>query len=227
MNMVTSTLYDFVSGIGAFMMIFVLITITVWFGYAYFLDRWGSFHPHITEHSVDLLRWLAWAATIFQLYHLYEHWEQVKAWWANPHAAPWMSWLFQFSDHGFAAITGHSGDMAVGMELTHFVGNWIFFLGVCAWYQRTDNRWIRWAFQLQAFHMVEHVCLTATMLIWHHPVGVSTLLGFAPYLMPDWIAASYRVWWHFSMNLAATALVLAGIATSVYRRRAESLEMAA
>ena len=94
----------------------------------------------------------------------------------------------------------------------HLVGNTIFFVGVLALFvlareTRTRNRSIQGAVLFQGLHFLEHILLTATVFVTGTAWGASTMFG-------RWSGSelsSHRVWWHFTVNAIATAIVLSAL----------------
>lgn len=203
MTMLGDVVYGIFGVMIAIMMLLMLFVMIGWLGYTHYAGR--------SYRTFDMVFWLAVVATIVQLYHLLEHFRQLDAWFHDPTGQPWMSGLFMIADRGFALIAGRGSQPAVGMEIVHLIGNSIFFIGIVAWRRHFANKWVKWAYWLQGFHVIEHIGLTATMLAWSAPLGLSTLYGLAPHLGAT-VATSYRIWWHFTMNLAATSLLLAALA---------------
>lgn len=89
------------------------------------------------------------------------------------------------------------------MEGLHLVGNVIFLLGIVALDHVTAERLpgIRAALAIQGLHVAEHVLLTATLVLFGAPLGVSTLFGAADGFA--W-AGTLRVWFHFMLNLGGS-----------------------
>jgi hypothetical protein len=151
----------------------------------------------------------------FQVVHFFEHLLQLGYWFAHPTEPGWMTPWGRAAADGLAALAGYQGDMTMGMELLHLVGNWIFLAGVIPVYlvlrsrvkERKAMRAASVAFWLQLVHVVEHVSLTSTYLLIGRSIGMSTLFGASYYLGNAW-ASSIRIWWHFLMNLTVTVAAL-------------------
>ena len=65
----------------------------------------------------------------------------------------------------------------------------------------SDDPLLRKAVAWQGVHVAEHVLLTVTWLMFGKTIGISTFFGLVaagPFL------SSYRVWWHFVINLIVT-----------------------
>jgi hypothetical protein len=153
----------------------------------------------------------------FQAVHFAEHLSQLGYWLVYPAAPPWMTPWGRVAADGLAALAGNYGGHATGMELLYLVGNFIFFIGLTTMYlalrargtERKEMRATRFVFWLQLVHVVEHVLLTSTYLLFGTPIGMSTLFGYSFHLEGAW-ASSIRIWWHFAMVLVTTgAAVLA------------------
>lgn len=189
-------------GIGAaWMMTATAVLIPAWFLWMHFTGsgNWRTF------------RTMAVITTIFQVFHLLEHGIQMFQW-TGDHSTTAMTpiaWLFE---RGFAIIVGHPGSMPYGMEWLHLLGNVIFLTGLYAWRQSGyTGKWARWAFNFQAWHVAEHVTLTATMTLFGTPIGLSTLFGYAPHLPAPW-GSSIRIWFHFMANAIATGMICVAVA---------------
>ncbi len=148
------------------------------------------------------LKYVAVGALAFQAVHLVEHVAQVGYWLARPAAAPWLTpWAAEGRD---ALAVG--GQLALGNELLHLIGNLIFVAGLAALAvylrnrARTTPTALRTAIVLQGLHIVEHVLLTASSAFYGKAIGVSTFLG----LVGGPVMTSWRVWFHFLINLAAS-----------------------
>ena len=91
------------------------------------------------------------------------------------------------------------------------MGNSIFLAGLVGMYllagrrgvDASSFRSVRWALWVQGIHVVEHAVLTVTFFATGEALGMSTMFGiFDP---TDSFVPSYRVVWHFVLNLVATA----------------------
>lgn len=165
----------------------------------------------------ELISRIAIGTIIFQIGHVLEHSVQLGYWLGHPFSPPYMSPIAAASSAGLATFVGHAGSMTVGMEVLHLTGNSIFWLGLLAWRQRSDHPYVTLSYRLQSFHMVEHIALTATILLTGHAIGLSTVFGFGDSLPAPW-GPAIRVWFHFLMNLVVTVAVL----LAIYARRRES-----
>lgn len=154
---------------------------------------------------------VATGAFAFQTFHLAEHVLQLGYWVLHPSRPPWITpWAVPARDVLAAAADGRT---ATGTELLHLVGNAVFLAGivalaaVSAGYRGRPRRWLRTALVVQGLHVAEHLALTVTWLARGRADGLSTLFG----LLPAGTAATgaVRVWFHFTVNLVATAAALA------------------
>lgn len=155
------------------------------------------------------------AALVFQLGHLIEHTVQMIVWILHPQRSPWMSpWA-----HELALLMGRipSADSAEmtsamqrGMEVLHLAGNTVFLGGTVGlwWLVRRRHEaatgWAKVAMVLQGLHTLEHVALTATVLLTGRAIGISTWFGS----LGGTVASTQRVWWHGLVNLFASLIVL-------------------
>ena len=152
---------------------------------------------------IGVLKYVAAGALAFQAVHVVEHLAQFGYWIAHPGEAPWLT---PWAAHGRDALA--VGGEALGNELLHLIGNLIFLGGLLALVilcRRTgksasDFPNLRIATVVQGFHVAEHVALTTTSFVLGKSIGLSTLLG----LVDGPMMTSYRVWFHFVVNLIAT-----------------------
>lgn len=136
--------------------------------------------------------------------HFVEHIGQLGYWFLHPSEPPWMTpWAME----GVYALTV-GGNTATGVELLHLIGNGIFLAGLGALvfycstlgYSLKEARNLRLALYWQGAHMIEHVVLTATVLLVGKSLGLTTFFG----LVDGPIMTSWRVWSHFILNLAGS-----------------------
>lgn len=156
---------------------------------------------------MSLLRKTLWAAAIlgtgFQIGHFVEHALQAEQWLFVDRTQAWMSGLACW----LTLLINPS--MVKGMEVLHLTGNLIFLATLFIWMElHPGNVWMRRGFIVEAFHLTEHISLTATAFLYGHAVGWSTAFGFAPALFGHDGAIGYRVLWHFGMNLIPSAFML-------------------
>lgn len=121
---------------------------------------------------------------------------------------------------GLSRLVGRPTDATAGMELLHLVGNSItaaaLLAAVIALRAAPWARWVRLGAGLQGFHLAEHATLTVSWLVVHRAIGMSTGFGLIP--AGPWLW-SYRVWWHFLVNLAVTLVAVAAISGGRRARR--------
>lgn len=156
------------------------------------------------SHSVTRgVKYLAVAALAFQAVHFVEHLAQLGYWLMHPAEAPWLTpWAAGGRD-----LLAFSGRSALGNELLHLVGNLIFLAGLgalltyCHWRGRAAAYPpLRIALLLQGVHVLEHLALTATTVVFGKAIGLSTFFG----LVGGPLMTSYRVWFHLLINLVAS-----------------------
>jgi hypothetical protein len=192
-----SQILDGLGIVAAWMMITTAVLVPVW---VYVLSRRDQDAEHLFHSAAIVL-------FIFQFFHLLEHFLQVEAWWRD-HSTQAMTPIAYFFERGLAIIVGHAGDMRYGMEWLHLLGNFIFMTGLYVWRRSGHNgKWARYAFNFQAVHVAEHVCLTLTMQLFGTPIGLSTLFGFGQFL-PSPVGSSIRIWFHFCANMIASGMVV-------------------
>lgn len=124
-----------------------------------------------------------------------------------------------------AAVHGLSvgGNHALGMELLHLIGNTIFMAGLGALavvytargYASTEFRNLRIALTVQGIHLLEHIALTLTVIFAGQAIGVSTFFGG----IEGPLLSSWRVWFHFLINLFASWYALRAVLDLRLRRR--------
>jgi hypothetical protein len=154
------------------------------------------------ENMTRALKYMAVAAFTFQGVHFLEHIAQLGYWLLHPSEAPWITpWAIPARD-----ALAVAGEVPLGNELLHLTGNLVFLGGLLAlavyWSKRGGKAspHLRTTLWVQGIHMVEHVALTASTIIFGKAVGLSTFLG----LVSGPAMTSYRVWFHFLINLVAT-----------------------
>ncbi|HEX9866584.1 MAG TPA: DUF6008 family protein [Acidimicrobiia bacterium] len=147
-------------------------------------------------------KYLAVAALTFQGVHFVEHVAQLGYWLLHPAEAPWITpWALPARD-----ALAVAGEVPLGNELLHLVGNLVFLGGLMAlaiyWNRRGGEAspHLRTALWVQGIHMGEHLALTATTVIFGKAAGLSTFLG----LISGPAMTSFRVWFHLLINLVAT-----------------------
>lgn len=149
-----------------------------------------------------------------QVGHFQEHVTQAGYWIANPYAPAWMTpWADSFA-RGMGQVD--PGKPALGMEILHLTGNFIFLAGLVGVAQVTHRvagqlkarKWARMGVWMQTAHGIEHIVLTASVAMGaSRAIGLSTWFGA---IEPGPALVTYRVWWHFVANAVGT--VILGIA---------------
>lgn len=150
--------------------------------------------PPRTHHALRLRRWppgldlrlvaAVAAGLAFQVAHVLEHLVQVAVWMVSPLTGAFMTPWGRTLVSGLSRAAG--GDLAVGMELLHLIGNAVFAVTLVG--------------------LAEHVLLTATVLTTGTATGVSTLFGVLEAGTPE--AVAVRVLFHFMLNAIPTVLVV-------------------
>ena len=154
------------------------------------------------DRRYRLVSLVAASGLLFQVFHFGEHGAQLVYWFAHPTAPPWLTPWAEASRDMLSA------NPVLGAELLHLIGNSWFMLALVALAALARSRSVAgdWldplarAHWIQAFHVVEHMALTATWFLFREPIGFSTVFG----LLEGQALSSFRVVWHFSINLAAT-----------------------
>lgn len=176
---------------------------------------------------------VAMGGLAFQVFHVLEHGLQFGYWLVNPSARPWLTPWAETGAEGLklwcslVPVGAASRAAACGAELLHLFGNVIFLAGLLAFaavISSAGRRSLRRALIVQWFHVAEHVLLTATVFVLGRPLGFSTAFGL---LDAGPVASSYRVWFHFLVNLVATLFALAALRRSpltATRRRRQPVE---
>lgn len=166
--------------------------------------------------STDEMNWRRTAAYVavgalaFQAVHLIEHAAQLGYWFLHPDRAPWLTpWAAEGRD---ALAVG--GRTMLGGELLHLLGNLIFLAGLLGLSAiLTERRFpgmrsLRFAVVIQGVHVLEHLSLTATTVLFGEAIGVTTAFG----LVTGVGLTSLRVWAHFAINLVATWFAMRALA---------------
>lgn len=112
--------------------------------------------------------------------------------------------------------TGSS--VGLGNELLHLVGNGLFLLGLiglCVLVERGGEKAaaikpLKLAVLVQGYHVIEHIMLTASFAMTGTAIGASTLFGNAT----GAAGSTYRIWFHFAINLVATVYAVKAIAAA-------------
>lgn len=147
------------------------------------------------------------AGVAFQIGHFAEHAYQFGHWLIADRTKPWMSDAADWLVRSIGVIADCGSKM--GMELLHLGGNSIFLATIAGLiYLMPPSRRMWQAFNVEAFHLTEHIMLVASVGLIGKPMGWSTLFGYAP----EWFGANgavgYRVGWHFFLNLIPTILMM-------------------
>lgn len=163
------------------------------------------------------------AGLAFQVVHFVEHGFQAGYWMRNLNEPPWITpWAGTAAD-GLQWTCGWAvtGRPSLGVELLHLTGNTIFLAALVGMAILTireagdfrHSRVLQGALALQTLHVLEHMALTASVLIAGKALGLST--GFGE--LSGATLFAYRIWFHFLVNLGAT--ILAFLAYRSMRRR--------
>lgn len=152
------------------------------------------------------------AGIVFQVVHFIEHGAQLGYWFLHPTAAPWLTpWAVTGRD-----LLSPGGNAGLGNELLHLVGNGLFLvglIGLCVLVERgggrlADIRSLKVAVAIQGFHVAEHLLLTASFAATGTALGFSTGFG----VLSGVALSTFRVWFHFLINLAATVYAVKALA---------------
>ncbi|MGO4404785.1 DUF6008 family protein [Bosea sp. RAF48] len=179
-------------------------------------------HPdRQTLNLAVLLGTIAALGLLFQVGHFAEHAFQFAVWVLGdlsnicgrdtPWMSPWVTELVSQTGLLLFPTADEARRMMLGMELLHLVGNSIFLVGIASLYYCVRSKWIRWAFYIEAFHLYEHIMLTATAFFIGKPIGLSTLFGGVNALGNREFAVGCRVTWHFAMNLLPMPFAMIGL----------------
>jgi len=159
-------------------------------------------------------------ALVFQGVHFIEHAAQLSYWilhrYSPPYFTPWAASTRMGLAYWCRVWGGQGGPLARGSELLHLAGNLIFFgglIGLMAAARKADSslgwRCSRQAAIVQGLHVIEHAALTGSLFLTGTARGLSTLFGtIAP---TSTGAVAYRIWFHFIVNLWATALAVRAV----------------
>ncbi|WP_241691443.1 DUF6008 family protein [Streptomyces sp. GZWMJZ-114] len=152
---------------------------------------------------------------VSQLGHFQEHVTQAGYWVAHPYAPAWMTpWAESFS-RGLGQVD--SSKPALGMEILHLTGNFMFLAGLVGVVQITHRvtgelkarKWARMGVWMQGIHGLEHVALTLSVALGaSRAIGLSTWFGA---IEPGPALVTYRVWWHFVANLVGTFILVTAV----------------
>lgn len=167
----------------------------------------GVVKPWLYKTAVGLIG----VGVIGQIGHFQEHVTQAAYWVANPYSPAWMTpWADSFA-RGMGQVDATKP--ALGMEILHLTGNFIFLAGLVGIVQITrratghlkSRRWAKMGVWMQGIHGIEHIVLTASVALGaSRAIGLSTWFGA---IDPGPALVTYRVWWHFVANLIGTAIL--------------------
>lgn len=159
-------------------------------------------------------------AMAFQVGHFAEHAFQFVVWLLGDLSGicgrdtPWMSSPVTDAVRSAGAVLVPSAaaprQMMIGLEVLHLIGNSIFLMGLACLYAWIPSKWIRWAWYIEGFHLLEHIMLTVSALYFGKPLGISTLFGHSIDFGRE-AAVGYRVTWHFIMNLFPMPFAMIGM----------------
>jgi hypothetical protein len=165
---------------------------------------------------------------IFQIGHFAEHAFQFAVWVLGDLSnicgrnTPWMSpWANDLVQQIGAVFTSADAQrrMMLGMEVLHLIGNSIFLVGLASLYYCVRSKWVRWALNIETFHLYEHISLTATAYFLGKPIGMSTLFGAVNVIGEREFAVGCRVTWHFVMNLLPMPFAMVGLMEYLRERK--------
>jgi hypothetical protein len=146
----------------------------------------------------------------FQALHFVEHGVQMAAWVLEPGSQPFLTpWAVAGRD---ALTVG--GDVPLGEELLHLVGNVVFLAGLAALWalaagqRERRSRSLNAAIVAQGLHVVEHVALTASAALVGRSIGVTTFLGT---LDPGPVLWTIRPTAHLLLNTVASILAVMAV----------------
>lgn len=167
-------------------------------------------------------------ALLFQVGHFAEHAFQFAVWILGdlsnicgrdtPWMSPWVTELVRQAGMLLFPTSDAARRMMLGMEALHLVGNSIFLAGLVSLFYCVPSKWVRWALYIEAFHLYEHIMLTATAYFTGKPIGLSTLFGGVGVLGDREFAVGCRVTWHFAMNLLPMPFAMAGVMDYLRRK---------
>ncbi|MEU0743915.1 DUF6008 family protein [Streptomyces sp. NPDC006134] len=148
---------------------------------------------------------------IGQIGHFQEHVAQAAYWVAHPYSPAWMTPWANSLARGMGQVDPDKP--ALGMEILHLTGNFIFLAGLVGIVQitrratatLTSRKWAKMGVWMQTIHGLEHVVLTVSVALGAgRAIGLSTWFGV---IEPGPALVTYRVWWHFIANLVGTAIL--------------------
>ncbi len=173
-----------------------------------------------------VLPWNTVVATVaalglaFQVGHFAEHFLQFAVWLLGsasqicgrdtPWMSPWATDMVRALGFYLFPADNSARQMMLGMEVLHLIGNSIFLTALAALYYCTRNKWVRWGFYIELFHLYEHIMLTVSAIYVGKPIGMSTLFGAVGGFEKE-TAVGIRVTWHFLMNLFPMPFAMIGL----------------
>jgi hypothetical protein len=189
-----------------------------------------DFLSHRFEPSLaNVLGTAAAFGLLFQVGHFFEHAFQFIVWCLGDYSQicgrdrPWISnWAYDFTEwigRVVAPAAETPRRSMLGLEVLHLIGNGIFLATLACLYYVVPSKWVRWGFYIEAFHLYEHVMLTATAFFIGKPIGLSTMFGGAA-LGGTEFAVGTRVTWHFIMNLLPMPFAMMGLMEYRHTREA-------
>jgi hypothetical protein len=178
-------------------------------------------NPPPGTSNIRLMMWAIIASgLLFQVGHFFEHAFQWVVWLLGDSSkicgrdTPWVSAsVANLVDRvGLLVAPESDGERRwmLGMEVLHLIANGIFLTTLGLLYCVTGNKWVRWGLYVEAFHLYEHIMLTATAFFVGKPIGLSTLFGGVGLGSKDF-AVGVRVTWHFFMNLLPMPFAMIGL----------------
>ncbi|GHJ96549.1 hypothetical protein SNE510_60680 [Streptomyces sp. NE5-10] len=171
----------------------------------------GPVRPWLFRTSVGVIG----LGVVGQIGHFQEHVVQAGYWVANPYSAAWMTPWANSIARGMGQVDPTKP--ALGMEILHLTGNFIFLAGLVGIVQITrrvtgalkSRKWAKMGVWMQGIHGIEHIVLTLSVALGaSRAIGLSTWFGA---IDPGPALVTYRVWWHFVANLIGTAILAAAL----------------
>ncbi|MFG2840460.1 DUF6008 family protein [Streptomyces zaomyceticus] len=171
----------------------------------------GPVRPWLYKTSVGVVG----LGIVGQIGHFQEHVVQAGYWVANPYSPAWMTPWANSIAQGMGQVDPTKP--ALGMEILHLTGNFIFLAGLVGIVQITrrvtgalkSRKWAKMGVWMQGIHGIEHIVLTTSVALGaSRAIGLSTWFGA---IDPGPALVTYRVWWHFVANLIGTAILAAAL----------------
>jgi hypothetical protein len=188
----------------------------------------GVSEPHHISHLAGAAGIVAALGLAFQVGHFAEHALQFAIWLLGDLSnicgrntawmSPWVMALVEELGALVAPTAPYARQTMLGMEVLHLIGNSIFLTGLICLYFVIPSKWVRWAIYIEAFHLYEHILLTATAFFVGKPIGMSTLFGATSLIDSREFAVGFRVSWHFAMNLLPMPFAMIGFWEFRHRR---------